>query len=58
MYQGFNKGKESNGSDDDIIDVTFSPMIINEDTDNPETCFCIDWVQDPGDMAYGDYAKF
>ena len=51
---GFNKGKEMNGSDDDIIDVYFTPMLINDDT---EACICINWEQDPSDMAYGDYCK-
>ena len=52
---GFNKGKEANGSDDDIIAVYFTPMLINDDT---ESCIAINWEQDPGDMAYGDYCKF
>lgn len=51
---GFNKGKERNGSDDDLIAVYYTPMLINDDT---EACICINWEQDPSDMAYGDYCK-
>lgn len=52
---GFNKGKEPNGSDDDDISAFYTPMAINNDT---ETCFCINWNQDPSDMTYGDMCKF
>ena len=51
---GFNKGKEVGGSDDDIIAVFYTPMLINDDN---EACICINWEQDPSDMAYGDYCK-
>lgn len=54
MDLGFNKGKEQNGSDDDIIEVFYTPMLINDDT---EACIVINWQQDPSDMAYGDYCK-
>lgn len=50
---GFNKG--SDVSDDDIIAVYYTPMLINGDT---EACIAINWEQDPGDMTYGDYVKF
>lgn len=51
---GFNKGKELYGSDDDPIDVWFTPMLINDDT---ESCIMINWQMDPSDMTYGDYVK-
>ena len=54
MDIGFNKGKERNGSDDDTIAVYYTPMLINNDT---EACICINWEQDPSDMAYGDFCK-
>lgn len=54
LDMGFNKGKERNGSDDDIIDVYFTPMLINDDT---ESIIAINWEQDPSDMDYGDYVK-
>ena len=50
---GFNKG--SKDSDDDIIAVYFTPMLIKDDT---ESCILINWDQEPGDMSYGDYCKF
>jgi hypothetical protein len=49
---GFNKG--ASNSDDDLIAVYYTPMLINDDT---EACICINWEQDPSDMAYGDYCK-
>lgn len=49
---GFNKG--SKDSDDDVIAVYYTPMLINDDE---ECCIAINWEQDPSDMAYGDYCK-
>jgi len=49
---GFNKG--SKDTDDDIIAVYYTPMLINDDS---EAVIMINWEQDPSDMAYGDYVK-
>jgi hypothetical protein len=54
-YFGFNKGKETNGSDDDTIDVYFTPMILDDAT--CETCVAINWDTRPSDMRMGDYIK-
>ena len=54
-FAGFNKGKEENGSDDQIIDTYFTPMILDDKT--METCLAINWEDDPCDMRYGDYLK-
>ena len=51
---GFNKGKERNGTDDDIIAVTYIPKLINGDT---EAVIMLEWEQEPSDMAYGDFVK-
>lgn len=51
---GFNKGQDPNGSDDDQIDVYFTPMLINDDS---EAIICINWSTEPSDMTYGDYFK-
>lgn len=54
-YFGFNKGKENNGSDDDVIDVYFTPMMLDDET--CETCVAINWETRPSDMRLGDYLK-
>lgn len=55
LYFGFNKGKEENGSDDEVIDAYYTPMILDEDT--METCVAINWDTKPSDMRMGDYVK-
>ena len=54
-YYGFNKGKETNGSDDDKIDAYFTPMMLDDET--CETCVAINWETRPSDMRMGDYLK-
>lgn len=54
-YFGFNKGKEADGSDDDVIGVYYTPMILDDDT--CETCVAINWDFHPSDMRLGDYVK-
>lgn len=54
-YYGFNKGKELNGSDDDTIDIYFTPMMLDDET--CETCVAINWDTRPSDMRMGDYLK-
>lgn len=54
-YFGFNKGKEKDGSDDDIIGVYYTPMILDDKT--CEACVAINWDQNPSDMRLGDYIK-
>lgn len=51
---GFNKGINEDGSDDDQIDVYYTPMLIKDDT---ESCIMINWEQQPSDLRYGDYLK-
>lgn len=54
-YMAFLKGKEENGSDDDVISAYFTPMLLDEDT--METCAAINWDTKPSDYRYGDYVK-
>lgn len=54
-YLGFLKGKEKNGSDDDVINAYFTPMLLDDET--METCLAINWETEPSDMRYGDYLK-
>lgn len=51
---GFNKGSNENGTDDDDISATFTPMSV---LDGTATAFCINWTTTPSDMTYGDYIK-
>ena len=51
---GFNKGSNENGTDDDDIAATFTPMSV---LDGTATAFCINWTTTPSDMTYGDYIK-
>ena len=51
---GFNKGSNENGTDDDDISATFTPMSV---LDGTATAFCINWMTTPSDMTYGDYIK-
>lgn len=54
-YFGFNKGKEKDGSDDDVIGVYYTPMILDEET--CEACVALNWDFHPSDMRLGDYVK-
>ena len=54
-YSGFIKGREKNGSDDDIVGAYFTPMLLDDET--METCLAINWETSPSDMRYGDYIK-
>ena len=51
----FLKGKEADGSDDDRIDCWYSPMVLDDKTQ--ETCSAINWVTDPSDKRAGNYIK-
>lgn len=51
---GFNKGSLENGTDDDDIGATFTPMSV---LDGTATAFCINWTTSPSDMSFGDYIK-
>ncbi len=54
MNEGWNKGCEEDGSDDDRIGVTFSPKLIDDET---KTAIAICWDVEPSDMSMGDYLK-
>ena len=55
QYMAFIKGKEKNGSDDDVISAYYTPMVLDDDT--METCAAINWETRPSDLRYGDYLK-
>ena len=52
--KGFLKGENENGSDDDPIDIYYTPMLLKDDT---ESCIAINWEKSPSDLRYGDYFK-
>ena len=54
---GFNKGQQADGTEDDRINATFTPMLIEGDDGEEYSAICINWDVDPSDMNYGDYMK-
>lgn len=52
---GWNKGCEDDGSDDDKIAAIFTPMLIGNDENF--SAIAINWEQEPSDLSLGDYMK-
>ena len=55
QYMAFLKGREKDGSDDDIIGAYYTPMILDDDT--MDTAAAINWETRPSDLRYGGYVK-
>lgn len=52
-FLGFNKGYQADGSQDDPIDVVFTPMMWNDEF----SVTAVDWTVDPSDMRLGRMKK-